>query len=356
MRILTLLSLTAALASCAAPGLALAVSPDAPPVSRAEREQALSDLNRRLDHYVAVERTPAIRAALNQRRAALADVEEPEAFCTAVNDVLSQASHDKHLQLWIEPQEPPVSDAARQAGQAAGEAREAASGFGVVSARRLPAGVAYLKLDHFSGHQGSAAAVDQAMATLSGADVLILDLRDNGGGGEVAQKRLLGHLAPTPMPMMTIEMRRCAPDPKDPEGCIQDGSRDHELRFADAVAAPAFPTQPVYVLTSTRTFSAAEEVAFDLQTAGRAIVVGETTGGGGNPSASMSVGRRFSVIMPIAFARHPVTGGTWEGVGVVPDVTAPADQALAEAYRRALAAQGDHATDPAVALRDIAGL
>jgi C-terminal processing protease CtpA/Prc len=136
------------------------------------------------------------------------------------------------------------------------------------------------------------------------------------------------------MRLEDIRMRRCAPDPADPEGCVQDGSRDVLERYADAVAAPAFPTQPVYVLTSGGTFSAAEAVAYDLQAEGRATVVGEATGGGANPSIAMDLGPWFTVIMPIGEARHPATGTNWEGVGVRPDVAVPADEALAEALRR----------------------
>jgi len=130
-------------------------------------------------------------------------------------------------------------------------------------------------------------------------------------------------------------MRRCAPDPADPEGCVQDGSRDVQVRLADAVPVPAFPTQPVYVLTSRGSFSAAEAVAYDLQAAGRATIVGEVTGGGANPSIAMDLGPWFTVIMPIGVARHPLTGTNWEGVGVTPDVPVPADRAPEEALRLA---------------------
>ena len=201
-------------------------------------------------------------------------------------------------------------------------------------AKALEGGVGYLDLAYFSGHPDAGAAIDAAMARLAGSRALILDLRNNGGGGEAALKRLMGHLAPAPMRLEDIRMRRCAPDPADPEGCVQDGSREVQTRYADAVAAPAFPDQPVYVLTSGGTFSAAEAVAYDLQATGRAVVVGEVTGGGANPSIAMDLGPWFTVIMPIGEARHPVTGTNWEGVGVQPDVAVPADEALAEALRR----------------------
>lgn len=207
-------------------------------------------------------------------------------------------------------------------------AEEARNGFGVRDARLLDDGTAYLDLAYFSGHPDAGAAIDAALAPLRGAPALILDLRGNGGGGEAALLRLMGHLSPVPLPLETILFRHCEPDPDDREGCLQNGRRDEQVRRADAVADPAFPTQPIYVLTSPGTFSAAEALAYGLQVQNRATVVGEVTGGGANPSIAMDLGPWFTVIMPIAVTVHPVTGGNWEGVGVTPDVAAPADRAL----------------------------
>ena len=171
------------------------------------------------------------------------------------------------------------------------------------------------------------------MAKLAGARALVLDLRDNLGGGEVALRQLMGHFAPQPMRLEDLQFRRCKPNPADPEDCLHDG-RDTFERFANAVAAPTFPTQPILVLVGPGTFSAAEAVAYDLQAAGRATIIGAVTGGGANPSITMDLGPWFTVVMPIGEARHPVTGTNWEGVGVQPDVAVPTERALEEALRR----------------------
>ncbi|WP_235438658.1 hypothetical protein [Streptomyces yangpuensis] len=46
------------------------------------------------------------------------------------------------------------------------------------------------------------------------------------------------------------------------------------------------------------------------------------------------------VAVPTARTVSTVTGGNWEGVGVVPDVPVPADQALETALKAARAAAG----------------
>ncbi|NJC41235.1 hypothetical protein GGQ87_001493 [Brevundimonas alba] len=326
--------------SCEGPAAVLAqeAAPVVQPqtaITEAHRARALDTLDRRLAHYVMHERTPAIRARLAERRAAYLALADPEAFRQAINADLLAVSGDKHLQVWIEPRSrdeviaegpPPTMEQM--------STEEARNGFGVRDVRVLEGGVGYLDLAYFSGHPDAGAAIDAALAKLAGSRALVLDLRRNGGGGEAALKRLMGHLAPTPMRLEDIQMRRCAPDPADPEGCVQDGSREVQERHADAVAAPVFPTQPVYALTSGGTFSAAEAVAYDLQATGRATVIGEVTGGGANPSIAMDLGPWFTVIMPIGEARHPATGTNWEGVGVQPDVAVPEDRALEEALGR----------------------
>ena len=41
------------------------------------------------------------------------------------------------------------------------------------------------------------------------------------------------------------------------------------------------------------------------------------------------------MLVPIAQARNPLTGGNWQGSGVAPDIAVPADQALIAAQRDA---------------------
>ncbi len=300
------------------------------------RTRALDTLDRRLAHYVMADRTPAIRARLAERRPAYLALTEPEAFRQAINADLLAVSGDRHLQVWLESRsrDDVVADGPPPTMEAM-SAEEARNGYGVRAARMLDGGVGYLNLASFSGHRDSAGAIDAAMARLAGARALVLDLRENLGGGEVALRQLMGHLAPEPMRLEDLQFRRCAPDPADPEGCVQDGSRDTFERFANKVARPAFPDQPIYVLVGPGAFSAAEAVAYDLQSARRATVIGEPTGGGANPSTGMDLGPWFTVIMPIGVARHPVTGTNWEGVGVQPDVRITADRALDEALRLA---------------------
>jgi hypothetical protein len=90
------------------------------------------------------------------------------------------------------------------------------------------------------------------------------------------------------------------------------------------------------VLTSGRTFSGAEEFAYNLQTRKRAIIVGAKTGGGANPGGTETVNDHFAVWVPTGHALNPVTSTNWEGTGVSPDVAMKPARALLGAQKLAL--------------------
>ena len=73
--------------------------------------------------------------------------------------------------------------------------------------------------------------------------------------------------------------------------------------------------KPLFILTSKRTFSAAEAVAYDLQALKRAVIVGEVTGGGAHPFAYRRVHPHFALDVPEGKSINPITGGNWQGVG-----------------------------------------
>jgi C-terminal processing protease CtpA/Prc len=87
----------------------------------------------------------------------------------------------------------------------------------------------------------------------------------------------------------------------------------------------------VYVLVDAHTGSAAESFAYTMQHAGRAKIVGEHSGGAANPGRFFEAGHGFRVFVPTGSPVNPISGGNWEGTGVIPDVTAPSDAALEKA-------------------------
>jgi hypothetical protein len=88
-------------------------------------------------------------------------------------------------------------------------------------------------------------------------------------------------------------------------------------------------------LTSSATFSGGEEFAYDVQALKRGTLIGEVTGGGANPTGFVDLGHRVGATIPFGRAENPVTKTNWEGRGVQPDVSVPANGALRVALERA---------------------
>ena len=93
--------------------------------------------------------------------------------------------------------------------------------------------------------------------------------------------------------------------------------------------------KPVFVLTSKRTFSGAEEFSYNLKNLKRATIIGETTGGGAHPVSGHRVDDHFMIGVPFAKAVNPISKTNWEGTGVEADVKVPADEALDVAKKMA---------------------
>ena len=86
--------------------------------------------------------------------------------------------------------------------------------------------------------------------------------------------------------------------------------------------------KPVFVLTSARTYSGAEQFCYDLKMLKRATIVGETTGGAAHSGVWLRIDDHFGMGIPEAKAINPYSSTDWAEIGVEPDVKVEAANAL----------------------------
>jgi hypothetical protein len=94
--------------------------------------------------------------------------------------------------------------------------------------------------------------------------------------------------------------------------------------------------RPLVVALSADSFSAAEELGYDVQIFRRGVVVGQKTSGAANHALPAIVADRFTAFIPQARAENPVTRANWEGIGITPDIAAEGAQIASAAHRVAL--------------------
>jgi retinol-binding protein 3 len=257
------------------------------------------------------------------------------AFAEQLTADLQEVSHDLHLGVWWEPEDPQAeAHGMSPEERMAWRARRENSCFREV--KRMPGNVGYLKLDCFVPADLGGSTVVAAMGFLAGSDALIFDLRENGGGHSSMVQLLISYL-------LSAEPTHLG------STYIRQGDRTEQHWTQAWVPGPRFTDTPVYVLTSSSTFSGAEEFADVLKSLKRATIIGETTGGAAHTAKRVPIqGYPLAVSMPFGREINPVTGGNWEGTGVAPDVAVPATEALTVSHSCALAAIAEKATDPEV--------
>jgi hypothetical protein len=247
-------------------------------------------------------------------------------FAEALTRDLQAITKDRHLGVHFDPGfrmrtrngQPGPEE------QAAFRRMAARVGFGIEKVQRLPGNVGLLDLRGFMPKELSASALSAAMTLLAGTDALLIDIRQNTGGLPEGVAFLCTYFFPegARVHLNDLYNRR------------QDTTQEYWTEAS--VPGTRYVGKPVYVLTSSRTFSAGEEFAYDLQTQKRATIVGETTGGGAHPGDMVPIGSGFVAFVPSARAINPITKKDWEGVGVKPDIAAAADKTLQVAHLAAL--------------------
>lgn len=243
------------------------------------------------------------------------DLDDPNDFASQLQSDLRSISNDKHIRVINDKER---VNSMRNGLGGLGSRRGNTLNYGFEEVKILEGNIGYLDLRNFFPISGARKVAKEAMDKLIQSDAIIFDLRQNGGGSPEMIQFISSYL----FGKESVHLNTFYWRPSD---------RYSETWTTPDKVSTNRPDIPVYILTSNFTFSAAEEFTYNLKNMKRAIVVGETTGGGAHPGGPSIINDSFILNVPRGRAINPITKTNWEGVGIKPHVETTSDKALDKA-------------------------
>jgi len=302
-------------------------------------ESLIDSINNALfRNYIFPDKSKAIAEYLKSRvrQKAYRSITDPVKLAITIQQDINSIHRDRHLSIYYDPRfetdlrkprkEPIIDTTIVQ--------RERLGNFSFTQVQILNGNIGYIEFTSFSNFIKEAKpTITAAFHFISNTEAIIIDLRKNGGGSPWMVKHIGSYL---------VKKRTRLND-------IYERKSDKTVQFwADPLEVDSMNlTMPLYILTSRETFSAAEDFAYAMQANKRAVVVGDTTGGGAHPTGPVPVGQGFIIDIPLARSINYITQTDWEGTGVLPDYVCHRDDALKKAqeliYKEKLKhAKSDH--------------
>ncbi len=249
--------------------------------------------------------------------------ENDETFAAALTKSVQTINKDKHMRIRASrPYVAPENSSERMIEERLyqiNRSRKSNSGFSIV--KIMEGNVGYLDLRGFAGLETGKAVADSYMKLMSRTDAIIIDLSKNGGGSPEMVQYLCSYFFNQKLHLNSLYYR--------------EGNVTQEYWTLDEIGGVKMPDVPLFVITSNRTFSGAEEFSYNMQTQKRATLVGQTSGGGANPGGTRRINDNLSVFIPTGRAINPITKSSWEGVGVIPEIETTVEVTIDKAHELA---------------------
>ncbi len=293
-------------------------------LNKKEKKQSIEKICELLNRfYVFPEIAKEMEQHLNmqEKNGKFKDINEKGEFARTLTKELRSVQNDKHLHLYIGSNPDIQNNDDRNLKRLIRELNSEKDNHGINKIEILEGNIGYIRLNSVMYSDDAMSILNAAMQFLSNTYSIIFDLRVNSGGDPMYMAYLFSYFFENPTHINSIYWK--------------DRDRTDEFWTKKEVPGKKMTDIPLYVLISKKTFSGAEEFAYDLQSLKRATIVGEISAGGANPAATWVISNNLRISIPYGRAINPITGTNWEGTGVIPDIKVPADQALEVAIEKA---------------------
>lgn len=293
------------------------------------RSQVIEGVIKRFNQsYVYPEVAKAIEQSIRQRiRMGEYDkITTPSVLAETLKENLREVSKDTHIEVVFSDKPlPPLGEVEREETAVERENRSRAyaqTNNGFLKVERLQGNIGFLDIDLFVDPAFAGETATAAMNFLANTDALIIDLRYCPGGHGEMVTLLSSYFFSEPVHLSDYYQR-------------EDDVTKQSWTLS-YVPGRRYLNKDIYILTRSRTHSAAEGFAYNLQSLKRATVIGEVTRGGAHTVRRYRINEHFGVQVPVGRSINVVTKTNWEGKGVVPDIQVTADKAFSVAHLTAL--------------------
>jgi tetratricopeptide (TPR) repeat protein len=294
-------------------------------LSNKEKKEVLKMVSKHLvESYVDLEMANKMSKSLSLNKKNYFSISNSNEFSISLTKDLQKISKDLHLKVNFEPKriaqsknEIPKNILERR--NKLMQKRLSEVNYGFLEVKVLSGNIGYINLRMFADLKYAKQTADAAMHFLQNTNAIIIDLRFNGGGVPNMMQYLASYFT-NEDPLLLSEFFE------------RKTKSTSKLYTLDAIDGIRRTNVPLYILTSKRTFSAAEAFSYSLKHYKKAIIVGEQSRGGANRTKRMSINENFTISVPYIKAIHPVTKTNWEGIGVAPTIKTTSKLAFATAY------------------------
>jgi hypothetical protein len=293
--------------------------------SQINREILTTEISKKIkDNYLSAEVAAEIDSSISSavKSGKFNDLSDEE-FAAALTAYLRLISKDKHFYVkYLIDYRPEKNGTNNRKQQELDNISNSLENFGFEDVRRLAGNVGYINFKGFAEPKSSEVALASAMNFVSNTNSLIIDLRENRGGDNGMLLQFCSYFLNSKTNIYQTYFRNKG---KNVENWTQT-----------KVKGQKYFNKDIYFLTSGKTFSAAEGLAFILQNYKLAKVVGEQTGGAANPIEPFIIDNKYLLLIPVGKITTTSTKTNWEQIGITPDEKIKAENALTKAHILAL--------------------
>lgn len=286
-------------------------------LSTKEKQEAIEKISSLLNQYYVfpeVAKQMEEHIATKFKNQSFDKISDPLEFVDLLTKELFTISDDKHLRLFLASSQVRNPEGDELLSRILYKLNSGQRITGISKFEISDGNIGYVKINSLAYNDEVSKKLQSTMNLLSNVNAIIFDLRDNRGGNPQFVTDLFSYFFDKPTHINSIYRR--------------DRNQTTEFWTNDRKNGNKILGVPLFILISNKTFSGAEEFAYDLQVLKRATIIGENSEGGAHITNSFDIYRNLRISIPVGRVINPVTGTNWECVGVKPDYSAKGDSAI----------------------------